>query len=238
MRKYSLIILGLFLAVGSLSGQVLKDEARGILFHGLVVDAKTLNPLSGSQIIINRSFTSISDDEGKFAFYVRRGDTVIFTRLGYKSAVLNISDTLSGKEFIAGVYMHSDTISIDEVVIIPRYSNLRSEMFASRPESDVQIENARYNLEVSSYQGRISQSKLGDPSMNYEVIRRQQHSNAITKGQIPSDRIVGISPLMLIPAAYLLMNGFPERPSPLKPQLTEKEVEQIHRKYLETLKNK
>jgi hypothetical protein len=74
--------------------------------------------------------------------------------------------------------------------------------------------------------------------MNYQVIKRQQLSNAITKGQIPSDRIVGISPFMLIPAAYLLMNGFPERPSPLKPQLTEKEVEQIHRKYLETLKNK
>jgi hypothetical protein len=238
MSKYSLIILGSFLAVGSLSGQVLKDEARRILFHGLVVDAKTLNPLSGSQIIINRSFASISDDEGKFAFYVRRGDTVIFTRLGYKSSVLNISDTLSGREFIAGVYMHSDTISIDEVVIIPRYSNLRSEMFTSRPESDINIENARYNLEVSSYQGRISQSKLGDPSMNYQVIKRQQLSNAITKGQIPSDRIVGISPFMLIPAAYLLMNGFPERPSPLKPQLTEKEVEQIHRKYLETLKNK
>jgi hypothetical protein len=238
MRKYSLLILGLFLTVSSLSGQVLKDAARGILFHGLVVDAKTLNPLSGSQIIINRSFTSISDDEGKFAFFVRRGDTVIFTRLGYKSAVLNISDTLSGKEFIAGVYMHSDTISIGEVVIIPRYSNLRSEMFTSRPESDIQIENARYNLEVSSYQGRISQSELGDPSMNYEVIRRQQRSAAITKGQIPSDRIVGISPLMLIPAAYILMNGLPEKPSPLKPQLTGKEVEQIHRKYLETLRNK
>jgi hypothetical protein len=238
MRKYSLLILGLFLTVSSLSGQVLKDAAREILFHGLVVDAKTLNPLSGSQIIINRSFTSISDDEGKFAFFVRRGDTVIFTRLGYKSAVLNISDTLSGKEFIAGVYMHSDTISIGEVVIIPRYSNLRSEMFTSRPESDIQIENARYNLEVSSYQGRISQSELGDPSMNYEVIRRQQRSAAITKGQIPSDRIVGISPLMLIPAAYLLMNGLPEKPSPLKPQLTGKEVEQIHRKYLETLRNK
>jgi hypothetical protein len=238
MRKYSLLILGLFLTVSSLSGQVLKDAGRGILFHGLVVDAKTLNPLSGSQIIINRSFTSISDDEGKFAFYVRKGDTVIFTRLGYKSAVLNISDTLAGKEFIAGVYMHSDTISIGEVVIIPRYSNLRSEMFTSRPESDIQIENAKYNLEVSSYQGRISQSELGDPSMNYEVIRRQQRSDAITKGQIPSDRIVGISPLMLIPAAYLLMNGLPEKPSPLKPQLTGKEVEQIHRKYLETLKNK
>ncbi len=238
MRKYYFIMFFLLLAVNSLTGQVLKDSGTKILFHGLVMDANTLNPLKGSQIIINSSFSSISDDEGKFAFYVSRGDTVIFSRLGYKSAIFDISDTLTGREFIAGIYMNTDTLSIDEVVIIPRYSNLRSEMFTSKPESNTQIENAKYNLEVSSYQGRIGQSKLGDPSINYEVLRQEQRNDAYTKGQIPSDRIVGISPLMLIPAAYLLMNGLPERPSPLKPQLTEQEVDQIHRKYIETLRQR
>lgn len=226
----------LLFAGSSLTGQVMKDADTRILFHGLVMDENTLRPLPGSQIIINNSFSSISDEQGQFAFYVRRGDTVTFSRLGYKSSILNISDTLTGREFVAGIYMNTDTLSIDEVVIIPRYSNLRSEIFTSKPESNTQIENARYNLEVSSYQGQIGQSKLGDPSINYEVIRQQQRSNAITKGQIPSDRIVGISPLMLIPAAYLLMNGLPEKPSPLKPQVTEQEIDQIHRKYVETLK--
>ena len=237
MRKCFLIALVIFFTTSSLTGQVLKDAGKGILFHGLVVDSRTLNPLSGSQIIINNAFSSISDYEGKFAFYVRRGDTIVFTMLGYKSTILNISDTLSGKEFVAGIYMHTDTISIEEVVIIPRYSNLRSELFTSKPESNIQIENAKYNLEVSAYQGRMGQSRLGDPSINYEVLRQQQRNDAYTKGQIPSDRILGLSPFMLIPAAYLLMNGLPERPSPLKPQLTEQEVEQIHRKYIETLKN-
>ncbi len=238
MSKRYFILFFLFLSVSSLTGQVLKDAGTRILFHGLVMDAKTLNPLTGSQIIINSSFSSISDDDGKFAFYVRRGDTVIFSMLGYKSAIFNISDTLTGREFIAGIYMNADTLLIEEVVIIPRHSNLRSEMFTSRPESSTQIENAKYNLEVSSYQGRTGQSRLGDPSMNYEILRQHQRNDAYTKGQIPSDRIVGISPLMLIPAAYLLMNGLPERPSPLKPQLTEQEVDQIHRKYIETLKKK
>jgi hypothetical protein len=236
MRKHYIIMFFLLFSASSLTGQVMKDDGTRILFHGLVMDENTLRPLPGSQIIINNSFSSISDEQGQFAFYVKRGDTVTFSRLGYKSAILNISDTLTGKEFVTGIYMNTDTLSIDEVVIIPRYSNLRSEMFTSKPESNTQIENARYNLEVSSYQGRIGQSKLGDPSINYEVIRQQQRSNAITKGQIPSDRIVGISPLMLIPAAYLLMNGLPEKPSPLKPQVTEQEVDQIHRKYIETLK--
>jgi hypothetical protein len=56
--------------------------------------------------------------------------------------------------------------------------------------------------------------------------------------QIPSDQIVGISPLLLIPALYLLLNGLPDNPPPMQPKLTEQEVSQLHKKYLETLKNR
>jgi hypothetical protein len=238
MKKFSLILIIFLLLINSLSGQVLKDIDTRILFHGLVMDAVTLNPLEGSQIMINGAFTSVSDNEGKFVFYINRRDTVIFSMLGYKSAAFNISDTLTGQEFIAGVYLHTDTLTIEEVVIIPRISTLKSEMLTSRPETSQILENAKYNLEVSSYQGRVSQGKLGNPSLNYEVLRQQQRLNAYTKGQIPPDRIVGISPLMIIPAAYLLMNGLPGKPPPLKPQLTEQEVDQIHKKYLEALRQR
>jgi hypothetical protein len=238
MRKNYLILLIIFLAINTVKGQVLKNTDQRILMHGVVFDARTFNPLTGSQIMINRKFSAISDTEGKFALYVMKGDTVIFTRLGYKPAVLNISDTLSGKEFIAGVYMHSDTLLIDEVVIIPRYSNLKLQIFSSKPEANIEIENAKYNLEVSAYQGKIGQSRLGDPSMNYEVLRQQMRNDAYSKGQIPSDRIAGLSPFMLIPAAYLLLNGLPDKPSSMEPQITDQEVEQIHRKYLETLRKK
>lgn len=238
MIRVRLILPLVFIVCFTANGQVLKNADARILFQGAVFDANTFNALAGSQILINREFVSTCDEEGRFAFHVFRGDTVLFTRLGYKSAVLNISDTLVGREFLAGIYLHPDTLEIQEVVIIPRFSNLRSEMFTSRPESDVHIENARYNLEVSAYQGRTGVSKLGDPAMNYEIIRNQQKSEAYTKGQIPPDRIVGLSPFMILPAAYLLMNGLPEKPAPFRPQLTEQEVDQIHKKYLETIRKR
>ena len=209
-------------------------EGGLILFHGLVMDAKTEIPLAGSQVIINRSFTSVSDDEGKFAFYVNKSDTVVFSRLGYKSAILFVSDTLSGKEFIAGIYLHTDTLSIGEVIIVPRLTNLKSDLLRPRAEATTDAENAKYNMAVSSYQGRITSNKTGDPTVNYGLLRQQQRNDAYSKGQIPSDRIVGISPLLLVPAAYLLMNGLPGKPEPLQPRLTEHEVNQIHKKYLET----
>ncbi len=215
-----------------------QDNSSGILFRGLVMDAGNKTPLSGTQIFINRAFFYVSDNDGKFAFYVARNDTIIFARLGYKPVNFNVSDTLKGREFIAGIFMKTDTLSAGEVIIIPKFSNLKSEMLSPQVPVSAQTENARYNLAVSAYQGRVSQGKTGDPATNYDVLRRKMHNDAFFKGQIPSDQIVGISPFLLIPAAYLLMNGLPEKPPPFHPGLTEYEIDQLHKKYLEILKKK
>jgi hypothetical protein len=232
------ILLFLFAMLISLPGlpQVLKNTSEMILFHGLILDAGSEAPLPNSQIFINRVFASISDSEGKFAFYVNKKDTVIFRMLGYNSTTMMISDTLKGKEFLAGIFMNADTLTIPEVVILPRISSLKSDLL--RPPADVskEVENARYNLAVSAYQSRVNQGKLGDPAMNYEVIRQQLKADAYSKGQIPPDKIAGISPLLLIPAAYLLINGLPEKPVAVKPIVTDQETNLIKSRYMEILR--
>ena len=230
----------LFLVLTLISGPAILSQVGGntdvrMLFHGVVMDASTLSPLANSQITINRSFSSLSQGDGTFSFRVNRKDTVVFSLLGYRPAIFYVSDTLSGSEFVAGIYMKTDTLSIGEVVIVPRIRNLRSEIMNSRSVARPEFENAKYNLEVTAYQGKMGQNKLGDPASNYELLRRRQRINAYEKGGIPSDRILGFSPLMLIPAAYLLMHGLPEKPASFKPELTDQELDQIHKKYLETL---
>jgi hypothetical protein len=209
-----------------------------ILFRGLVMDASSLSPIANSQIMINRTFSSVSSNDGTFSFYVYRNDTVLFKSLGYKATSMYISDTLVGNEFIAGIYMNSDTLSISEVVIVPKFINLKSEILNSGSRIPSTFNNAKYNVAVSAYQGRTSQSKLGDPADNYLLLSQKQKVNAYEKGGIPSDRILGISPLLLIPAAYLLIKGLPEKPAPYKSQITDQEVDQINKKYLETLKQR
>jgi len=233
MKRYLLLILVVVIFSREATGQETGISNSVILVNGLVMDAQTRTPLSGSQIIINRSFITISDDEGKFAFYVNRADTVVFVRLGYKSATFFVSDTLSSRELLAGVYMSADTITIGEVVIVPKLAKLRSELYNPRPETKQELENAKYNLQISAYQGRISTGRLGDPASNYEMIRQKQKLDTYEKGGIPSDRMVGISPLILIPAAYLLMNGLPEKPPPPKPSLTDQEVDQLNKRYMD-----
>jgi hypothetical protein len=188
--------------------------------------------------LINNIFSSVCGEDGTFSFLAYKKDTIIFSNLGYKSNQLFVSDTLNEIEFITGIYLTRDTMSIGEVVIIPRHINLKSEILNARSNTPETFNNARYNVAVSAYQGRNGISNLGTPDDNYAVLIQKQKIDAYERGGIPSDNIVGLSPFMLISAAYLLINGLPEKNAPLKPKLSEQDVVQIHEKYLEILKQK
>jgi hypothetical protein len=219
------------------SQENVKPELR-TLFRGLVLDASDMVPLPNTQIMINKVFSSVSDHDGSFSFYADRSDTIIFRILGYKSETLKLNDTLSGQEFIAGIYMQRDTMSIGEVVIIPRYVNLRSDILNSPSKTPSTFENARYNVAISAYQGKTTAGKLGDADNNYSALKQKQKISAFERGGIASENIAGINPFILIPAAYLLFKGFPEKPPAYKSNLTESEIDQIQQTYLEILKQR
>lgn len=209
------------------------DSSRvRILFQGVVFDASTLKVVPNTQIFLNRSFSSISDEKGAFALYASIRDTVIFRSLGFKPTAVVVGDSLAERQYLAGIYMKTDTLEIGEVVIIPKLGNLKSEILNSKSRMPEQMDNARYNVAISAYQGRNSTGKLGDPASNYEMLRTQQKYDAYEKGQIPSDRIAGISPFILLPAAYMLMHGLPDRPNAMKPDVSDFELDQMMKKYL------
>lgn len=234
-RIFLYIILSFFIAHSSFC-QLKEVSDTRILFHGIVMDASSLSPVPNSQILINRTFSSLSGIDGTFAFYVNRRDTVLFRHLGYKSTSMFVGDTLSGMDFVAGIYMQSDTLLIGEVVIVPRFVNLKSEIMRAPKRVPSTFENAKYNVAISAYQGRTTTGKLGDPEANYGYLHQKQKVDAQEKGGIPADQIAGIYPLMLLPAAYLLLHGSPEKPAPFKQSLTDQEIDQIQKKYMESLK--
>ena len=238
MKRIFVLVFICGIVIHAGSGQQKDNSGNRILFHGLVMDAETLSPIGNSQIVINRAFLSLSNGDGTFAFYVNRNDTVLFKSLGYKSTILYISDTLSGREFIAGIYMKSDTLSIGEVVIIPRVINLKSEILNARSKTPSTMDNARYNVAIGAYQARTTQGNLGDPASNYELLRQRQKVNAYEKGGIPSDRILGLSPLLLLPATYMLIHGLPEKQGPMKSDLTDYELDILQKRYFETLQKR
>jgi hypothetical protein len=219
-------------------GQDQNDRGASLLFHGIVLDSRDESALPSAQIFVNRSFSSVSDEAGKFSFFAHRKDTVVFRLLGFKTAAIVVSDTLRGKDYVAGIYMSTDTVAIEEVVILPRLTTLKSDILNKKYETGRLNQNASNNIALSGYVARMNQNKLGDPATNYQVIRERQKESIFTRGQIPDDRIVGLSPLILVPAVYMLIKGLPEALPAYRQGLTEQEVEEIHKRYLESIRKK
>lgn len=238
MHRYFLLLLTIFVFVTEITAQDEKNVNPSILFRGVVIDADLMSALSGTNILVNKTRFSVSEEDGSFSLTVMRGDTVSFRRIGYKTTVLSISDTLAGQEYVAGIYMHSDTLSIGEVIILPAMGNLKNELLNAKTEVSFKLENARNNVALAAYQGKNNQNKLGDPAANYEMLKQRQKVDAYEKGGIPSDRILAVSPLMLIPAAYLLMNGLPQKQNGYERHITDDELDMIRQKYLENIRQK
>ena len=232
-RDFMSFILAVFLT-GSAWGQAQQGNNR-ILFRGVVIDAESGARLGGSQVYINSALSGTSRDDGTFSFFAVKNDSVRFTRLGYKPRIYIVPDTLRTQEVLTGVFLSPDTIGIGEVLIIPRLPSLSNVVMQST-EQERLLGNARNNISTAAYQGRTGQNKLGDPSMNYELIRQKQKLEAYERGGIPSDKIAGISPFMILPAAYLLIHGLPEKPEAPEPHISGREIEELNRLYKESLR--
>lgn len=237
VRRIVLIAVSLFLMIRFSYCQE-SDQGSRIIFTGIVKDKSTFSPLPNTQISVNQDFSAVSDSSGTFSIIVHKNDTVRFKQLGYKPVSWFVGDTLKGNKFVAGIYLPADTVSIGEVIIVPRNNNLRYQIMNSPSKVPATMENARYNIANAAYQGKTTTGKLGDPASNYGLIRQQQRLYAQERGGIPSSQIAGFSPLMILQAAYLLLHGLPEKPAAMEKTLTKEEIDQIQKRYFEMSRNK
>jgi hypothetical protein len=230
-------ILSVFVIIVLMQSGYSQDKLQGIkpiLFRGVVIDAVSQERLIGSDILVNRKMSAISAEDGTFSFYAYKKDTIRFSMLGYKAMMLIVNDSLSGKEFLTGVYLETDTTLLGEVIIVPKIANLKAEMINPKFRNNPQLENAVSNITTASYVGRSTNAKLGDPIANYSYLKQKNKMDAFERGGIPSERILGLSPFLLVPAAILLINGVPEIPPPPKAQISSTDMNELRKKYHET----
>jgi hypothetical protein len=221
--SFFLILFFLVTILPRLSAQ----HNQPILFHGVIFDSDTRQPLAGAHYHIRGRTAGAADSRGMVSFYAHYDDTVTFSCVGFKDYHMIVSDTLRAREYIAGIYLTSDTLMIPAVVVMPRLTNIRAEILADRPADDHEMINAANNLKISTYQGLTGANKLGDPAANYEVIRQQQRIDTYEKGGIPSSAMVSVSPFTLIPLIYVLAKGLPREPEPPSPYISPREMNRI-----------
>lgn len=203
---------------------LLAQQPGPVLFHGIILDASTRQPLPDAHYVVRGRAAGATDSRGMFSVYAHYHDTITFSCIGYRHFSMTVHDTLRAKEYTAGIYLTADTTMIPAVVVIPRLGNIRAEILADRPSPDQEMINATNNLRMAVYQGLANPPELGDPATNYEILRQRQRMEAYEKGQIPSSQMVGLSPFTLIPVLYLLVNGPPETPDPPAPHISARDM--------------
>jgi hypothetical protein len=145
-----------------------------------------LQPIQFAHIVIlNKNRGTISDLRGMFSFVVEPHDTVSFTAVGFKRVALIIPDTLTRYHLPVDIYMETDTIWIEEVIILPwkTYEEFR-EAFLNLELPDNDLKRAYRNIALIKTQMYIASDKP-DPEMNYQYMLKEQYNQLYSKGQIP-----------------------------------------------------
>jgi len=120
MMKQIFFIVGLTLI--SLTAYSQTDQDTVVQFSGRVVanDGNDLVPLPYTNIgIIGTSRGSVADVDGFFSFVAVKGETVRFSRIGYKDADYTVPDSLSQSLYFYVQIMSEDSILLPEAVIYP-----------------------------------------------------------------------------------------------------------------------
>ncbi len=180
--KKIIVIFVLFVIICELS---YSQKEKLIQLSG-VVRNELLQPVQFAHIVIkNKNRGTISDLNGMFSFVVESLDTVLFTAVGYKRAGLAIPDTLTRYHLSVDIYMETDTIWIEEVIILPwkTYEEFR-EAFLSLELPDNDLKRAYRNIALIKEQVYYP-SDNPDPSLNYKYMLKEQYNDLYTKGQLP-----------------------------------------------------
>jgi hypothetical protein len=205
------LILLSFLVIFSFENFGQNNLSSRIFIAGIVMEKDSLKPLPETNIIVNRSHGSISDSYGHFSFWGNHMDTLLFTRIGYKSFTFIIPDTLTGNEFIAGIFLSKDTLMLSEVIVYPRESSqLLKNRFINHNNIDKDAVNATKNLKITAYQS-VAYSQENDAEASQKMVLDQQIMHNEYKGLISPDKMVNITAVLSIPYELIKKQKMVER---------------------------
>lgn len=154
-----------------------------LTFSGVVFDAESSTTLPDVTCRYGKGGT-LSDSEGCFHILVRRGDTVRFSYVGFKMATVVIPDTLTGNEYLLGVFMTPDTLQLSEVLILRRW----------RESHRQNLINARNNMTGILKQAYTPVKEM-DADMNQQMMINDYARSVEMRGHVDVKAGVGTQSL-------------------------------------------
>jgi len=151
LKKLLTLLIFTFIYSG-IFAQEKSDDPRLIQFSGLIVteseDAEEIIPLPYTNVaILGTHRGTYSEMDGFFSIVTEIGDTVVFSRIGYKTVEFIIQDTMQSNFYSWYQMMSKDSVLLPEAVIYPWPSreHYKIEFLALDVSSEMR-ERAKANL--------------------------------------------------------------------------------------------
>ena len=183
---YIIALLCWVLGPGLLLGQTTKDSTL-IQFSGLVLDGTTeeLLPVPFTNVYSQQEVRrgTSTDFNGFFTLVAEKGETIIFSAVGYKTIEFMVPDTLTDKRYSVVQLMTQDTINLPETVVFPWPSkeHFKIEFLAMDVTPELQ-RRANENIAQDLLEER-RHTVAADGDENADFYLRQQANNYYHYGQ-------------------------------------------------------
>jgi hypothetical protein len=190
LKRLIYIISIFILANFSLKGQTIEKE-KYVQASGIITD-EFYRPLPGVAVISKKLHRgSISERSGIYSITSIPGDTIFFRAMGYKRYHTIIPLSYEGRHCKVDIALEVDTISIQEVTILPwkTYNDFLRDITKERPVDPI-IENMNDNL-ASIYVAMSNQTGVRiSPEAGFQYAMAQNFNAMATKNQYPVNNLM------------------------------------------------
>lgn len=185
LTKNFIIHLFLFVFSFHLIGQEENQDDNDLIqFSGIAINRDSLVPVPYATVMVkNTSRGTTTDFYGYFSFVAKKGDTIVFSSVGYKDSDFFVSDSLEGSHYSLIHSMESDTVELETVDVYPWPTQDQfKEAFLALDIPDDDLEIARKNLDPELLATKAEAMSM-NASMNYKWQNQQRFNQLYYAGQ-------------------------------------------------------
>lgn len=189
MKRLIYIITCFVLSYNVLYGQT-NEREKFVQVSGIITDI-LYRPVPGVAVISKKlQRGSISENSGIYSITSIPGDTIFFRALGFKRYHTIIPSDYEGRHSKADIVLEVDTITIEEVTILPwkSYNDFLRDITKEKPVDPI-LENMNDNI-ASIYVALSNEtnSKIS-PEAGFNYAMAQNFNAMATKNQYPVNNL-------------------------------------------------
>lgn len=186
MKKTLLIAISFLISVVAFG----QEDDDLIQFSGVVITGDSLSPVPFTNVLIEQSNRgTMTDYYGYFSFVAQKGDSILFSAVGFQRSRYVIPDSLESNKYSLIQIMVQDTIQLQPAVVYPWPTREQfKEAFLALEVPDTDADRAARNLARADMLARMDAAMpSGGETFKYSM--QQYQSQIYYAGQAPPQNI-------------------------------------------------